>query len=86
MTIVDFYKKLSKILTDTREEFLSRSEAQRKLESLLEEAQKHDLKVKISGEILDPVFLMRLDDENSFRSEEEDYSDIDYSYGDDGSF
>jgi hypothetical protein len=87
MTIIDFYKKLSKILTDTREEFLSRSDAQRKLDWLMDEAQKNDLKVKISNEILDPVFLMRLDDENSFRSpEEDDYSDVDYSYGDDGSF
>jgi hypothetical protein len=36
MTIVDFYKELSKILTDTRTSFLSRDAAEGKLESLLE--------------------------------------------------
>ena len=80
MTILDFYKKLSVILTDTREEFITHSQAQKKLEKLLEEAENYRLQVKINPDILDPVNLMRLDDENSFRPEE-DYDD-DQSYYD----
>jgi hypothetical protein len=81
MTIVDFYKKLSRILTDTREEFLSRTEGQKRLEKLLEEAENNGLQVKVSENILDPINLMRLDDEKSFRSEDEDYYDDEFSYG-----
>jgi len=40
MTIIDFYKKLSKILTDCRENFTSRKEAQTRLDFILEEAKK----------------------------------------------
>ena len=82
MTIIDFYKKLSKILTDTREEFLSRAEGESKLEKLLEESETHGLQIKINPQILDPINLMRLDDENSFRPEDDDYYDDEYSYGD----
>ena len=85
MTIIDFYKKLSKILTDTREEFLSRAEGESKLEKLLEEAETHGLQIKINPQILDPINLMRLDDENSFRAEDDDYDD-EYSFGSDSSF
>jgi hypothetical protein len=85
MTIIDFYKKLSRILTDTREEFLSQNEGKKKLQKLLEEAENNNLQVKINPDILDPVNLMRLDDENSFRPEDTDYDD-DYSFGSDSSF
>ncbi len=82
MTILDFYKELSRILTDTREEFLSTKEAQKRLDSLLETASSHKLDVKIDPKILDPINLMRLDDERSFKSDEDD----DYSFEADGEF
>lgn len=80
MNILDFYKQLSKILTDTREHFISQSDGERKLEKLLDEAHKHGLDVKISAEILDPINLMRLDDENSFKPEEDDDYGSDFSF------
>jgi hypothetical protein len=88
MTIIDFYKKLSKLLTDTRENFLTKSQAESKLEDLLEDAKKNKLDVKIDPNILDPVNLMRLDDEKSFREDDDDdYGfDSDFSYGDGSSY
>jgi hypothetical protein len=85
MTIIDFYKSLSKLLTDTRENFITKSQADKRLEELLEEAKKNKLDVKIDPNILDSTNLMRLDDEKSFRSEDDDYgfetdSDSSYSY------
>jgi hypothetical protein len=85
MTIIDFYKSLSKLLTDTRENFLTKSQAEKRLEELLEDAIKNKLDVKIDPNILDSTNLMRLDDEKSFRSEDDDYgfeseSDSSYSY------
>ena len=85
MTIIDFYKKLSNLLTDTRENFLTKSQAEKRLEELLEDAIKNKLDVKIDPNILDSTNLMRLDDEKSFRSEDDDYgfeseSDSSYSY------
>jgi len=85
MTIIDFYKSLSKLLTDTRENFLTKSQAEKRLEELLQDATKNKLDVKIDPNILDSTNLMRLDDEKSFRSEDDDYgfesdSDSSYSY------
>jgi hypothetical protein len=85
MTIIDFYKSLSKLLTDTRENFITKSQADKRLEELLEDAIKNKLDVKIDPNILDSTNLMRLDDEKSFRSEDDDYgfesdSDSSYSY------
>jgi hypothetical protein len=85
MKIIDFYKSLSKLLTDTRENFITKSQAEKRLEELLEDAIKNKLDVKIDPNILDSTNLMRLDDENSFRSEDDDYgfeseSDSSYSY------
>ena len=87
MTIIDFYKSLSKLLTDTRENFITKSQAEKRLEELLEDAIKNKLDVKIDPNILDSTNLMRLDDEKSFRSEDDDYgfesdsdSDSSYSY------
>jgi hypothetical protein len=82
MTIIDFYKELSKLLKDTREDFITKSKAESELEDLLEEAKKSGLDVKIDPNILDPVNLMRLDDEKSFRSDDDDYGNSDFSYGD----
>jgi len=85
MTIIDFYKQLSTLLTDTREKFLSQSQAEKKLEKLIEQAQASKLNVSISKDILDPVRLMRLDDEKSFREEDDDY-DLDSSFDFENSF
>ena len=82
MTIIDFYKKLSQILTDCRENFTSRKEAQKRLDSILEEAKKNKLDVNINPEILDPINLMRLDDEKSLTES----SDYDYGYDSDFSY
>jgi hypothetical protein len=87
MTIIDFYKKLSNLLTDTRENFLTKSQADKRLEELLEDAIKNKLDVKINPNILDSTNLMRLDDEKSFAQEDDDlYSDDDFSYGDGSSY
>ena len=86
MTIVDFYKKLSRLLTDTREKFLSQGAAEKQLEELLEEAEKNGIQVKIDKQILDPILLMRLDDEKSFVEEEDDYYGTDSSYDFENSF
>lgn len=87
MTIIDFYKKLSILLTDTRENFLTKSQAEKRLEELLEDAIKNKLDIKIDPNILDSTNLMRLDDEKSFRQEDDDlYSDGDFSYGDGSSY
>jgi len=80
MTIIEFYKSLSSLLSDTREEFLSQNQAKKKLDHLLEKAKESGLNINISENILDPINLMRLDDENSFKPEEDDY-DYDSSYG-----
>ena len=85
MTIIEFYKKLSNLLTDTREEFLSQNQAKKKLDQLLEKAKESGLQVNISENILDPINLMRLDDENSFKPEDDDY-DYDSSYGGNSSY
>jgi hypothetical protein len=87
MTIIEFYKKLSTLLTDAREKFISHTQAEKKLEELIEQAQDSKLDVKVSKNILDPINLMRLDDEKSFREEEDDdyYSD-DSSYDYENSF
>jgi hypothetical protein len=87
MTIINFYKQLSKLLTDTREDFITKSQAEKKLEELLQDAIKNKLDVKIDPNILDSTNLMRLDDEKSFRPEDDDYGfDSDFSYGDGSSY
>jgi hypothetical protein len=87
MTIIDFYKKLSNLLTDTRENFLTKSQAEKRLEELLEDAKKNKLDIKIDPNILDSTNLMRLDDEKSFRPGDDDYGfDSDFSYGDGSSY
>jgi hypothetical protein len=77
MTIIDFYKELSRILERTRERLLSREEAEEKLNNLLQKAEEYDLHIKISQNILDESTLIKLDDERSFT--EPDYGDDSYS-------
>jgi hypothetical protein len=67
------------------ENFLTKSQAEKRLEELLEDAKKNKLDIEIDPNILDSTNLMRLDDEKSFRSEDDDYgfetdSDSSYSY------
>ena len=57
--------------------YLSQNQAKKKLEQLLEKAKESGLQVNVSENILDPINLMRLDDENSFRPEDDDY-DLSY--------
>jgi hypothetical protein len=81
MTIVDFYKRLSRILEDCRERFKDKAESKELLEKLLQEAKESTLSVNIDPKILDDDTLMKLDDERSFT--EPDY-ESDSSYEDDG--
>lgn len=80
MTIIDFYKELSKILTDRRENFISLIQAQEKLDTLLLKAQEFQLQVEIYPNILDMSNLMKLDDERSY---EDSHWTNDSSYGED---
>ena len=81
MTIIEFYKKLSNLLKDAREKNISTRDAKETLEELLGEANLHNLQVDISTEILEESNLVKLDDERSFREEDEDF----YGYDSDGS-
>ena len=85
MNVIDFYKKLSKLLTNARERFLSKEEAQKELDELLEKAQESNLDVKVSPNILDEEFLMKPDDERSF-TEPEWESDSSYDSDDETSY
>jgi hypothetical protein len=82
MTIIEFYKKLSSILTDARENFISHKQAKKKLNELLEKSKEFELQINVSEDILDPINLMRLDDERSFREGDEDDEDDEYNYSD----
>ncbi len=81
MTTIEFYKKLSSILTDARENFISHNHAKKKLNELLEKSKEFELQINVSEDILEPVNLMRLDDERSFRESDED-DDDEYDYSD----
>jgi hypothetical protein len=85
MTIVDFYKELSKVLTRKREYLLTKDEAKKKILSLLEKAEESNLEIKIDiDHILDDSNILLLDDERSFEYRDEDdsssYEDYDSSY------
>ena len=85
MTIVDFYKELSKVLTRKREYLLTKDEAKKKILSLLEKAEESNLEIKIDIDyILDDSNILLLDDERSFEYRDEDdsssYEDYDSSY------
>ena len=81
MTIIDFYKKLSKLLTDARENFISHNQAKQRLQQLIETSQDYGLDVNINSEILGPIFLMRLDDEESFTERDDEDEDYETDYG-----
>jgi hypothetical protein len=74
MNIVEFYKRLSKILEMCREKTITHSDAEFRLKTLLEEAEKAKLDVKIDDKILTLDNLINYDDENSY----EDYEDSSY--------
>jgi hypothetical protein len=80
MTIVEFYKKLSSLLTKKRENLISMSEAKQELRDLLSQAEKNEIQVEISNDILNQENLMRLDDENSFKTDYESDDDYDSDY------
>jgi hypothetical protein len=85
MTIVDFYKELSRVLTRKREYLLTKDEAKKKILSLLEKAEESNLEIKIDiDHILDDSNILLLDDERSFEYRDEDdsssYEDYDSSY------
>ena len=68
MNIIDFYKTLSSILCDRREEFLSSEDARMKLDELLSLAEESNLNVNVSLNILEMSNLIRLDDERPYDS------------------
>lgn len=82
MNIVDFYKRLSRILEMHREKTITHSDAQFQLAQLLEEAAKANLDVEISDKILNMDNLLNYDDEMSY---EEDSSSYESSYEDEES-
>jgi hypothetical protein len=77
MNIVEFYKRLSRILEMRREGTIGHASAEFELKELLHEAEKSNLKVNVSNSILDMSNLVKYDDENSFT---EDYSSYNSSY------
>ena len=83
MTVIDFYKQLYNLLTDAREQFLSKEETRGKLDTLLEKAKESNLDVKVSPNILDENSLMKLDDEKSYTEPE---WESDSSYDDETSY
>ena len=80
MNIVDFYKKLSRILEMCREKSISHSDAQFQLSQLLAEAAKSNLDVDVSDKILNIDNLLNYDDEMSY--EEQSYDSYESSYED----
>ncbi len=66
MTIVDFYKSLSTILCDCREDRLTHDRAKSKLSELLQEAKDNNISINIDMNILDRSNLEKLDDERSY--------------------
>lgn len=83
MNIVEFYKKLSRILEMCREKTISFSDAHFRLNELLKEAEKSNLDVNISPSILDLDNLTNYDDENSYEEYESSYNEDDSSYNED---
>lgn len=86
MNIVEFYKKLSKILEMAREKSISHSEAEYQLKELLSKAEEGSLDVNISEDILKMDNLVKYDDEMSYEepysydSESENTNDEESSY------
>lgn len=86
MNIVDFYKKLSRILEMCREKTISHSDAQFQLTQLLEEAAKANLNIEISDKILNIDNLINYDDEMSYEEQSYDYSSYESDESDESSY
>jgi len=86
MNIVDFYRELSAILEMCREQVLSHSESQFRLNELISKAELAGLDVKVSDDILNIRNLVKYDDEMSYdegysyESSYEEESDYESSY------
>jgi hypothetical protein len=82
MNIVNFYKRLSKLLEDYREEKISYNEALKELRDLMQLAEDSNLEVNISEDILKLDNISKYDDERSYESTSYDeyssYDDEDY--------
>jgi hypothetical protein len=83
MNILDFYRDLSLILEQYREEKIGHSTAESRLKQLLSEAKKDGLEVNVSTDILDLDNLVKYDDERSYESTS--YED-ESSYDEDNEF
>jgi hypothetical protein len=79
MNIVEFYKRLSRILEMRRENTIGHASAEFELKELIREAEASKLKVNISENILDISNLTKYDDENSYEDYSEDYYQNSYS-------
>lgn len=88
MNIVDFYKKLSKILEMCREKSISHSEALFQLSQLLQEAEESKLEIDVSEKILDYDSLSKYDDEMSYddTSYDSSYEEPDTKIDEDSSY
>ncbi len=86
MNIVDFYKKLSRILEMCREKTISHSDAQFQLTQLLEEAARANLNIEISDKILNIDNLINYDDEMSYEEQSYDYSSYESDESDESSY
>lgn len=82
MNIVEFYKKLSRILELCREKTITHGDAQFQLSQLLEEAEKSNLDVNVSYSILNMDTLLNYDDEMSYESTDDDSYESSYDPSD----
>jgi hypothetical protein len=72
MTTIKFYKKLSHLLTDVREQFLTLEESRDKFEDLKSIAKKNNITLIVDESIFEWYNLTKLDD-GDFSSYFEDY-------------
>ncbi len=72
MTTIKFYKKLSNLITDAREQFLTLEEARDKFEDLKSIAKKNNITLIVDESIFEWHNLTKLDD-GDFSTYFEDY-------------
>lgn len=86
MKIIDFYQELSDMLEQARDSSISKSNAQERLNQMIEELKQEGIEVDISPEIFDFQNLVKFDDERSYVEEESSYEedeiDFESSYED----
>lgn len=75
MDIVQFYSKLTDIMTEYQNADIEKKDADKAIKTLLAEAKKAKLKIKVSEDILDDIIV---EDPSSIEEEE-------ISYDEDGS-